>query len=142
MKRTGILSRAICFSILFPVALQAREPKPVTVEVVAKSRESWNGRVLPHYGKGSPEITILRIVVPPSVRLPEHKHPVINAGVLLKGQLTVVTDEGEVLQLRAGEPIVEVVETWHYGENRGEEPAELIMFYAGNKGVPLSVEKN
>ena len=142
MKRTRILAWIVCFSILFPVVLQARKAKPVTVEVVARTGESWNGRVLPHYGKGSPEITILRIVVPPNVRLPEHKHPIINAGVLLKGQLTVVTDEGEVLQLRAGEPIVEVVETWHYGENRGEEPAELIIFYAGNKGVPLSVEKN
>lgn len=34
-----------------------------------------------------------------------------------------------------GRPRVTVV---HYGENRGEEPVELVMVYAGSDGLPLS----
>jgi len=42
--------------------------------------------------------------------------------------------------MEAGDPIVEVVNQWHYGQNEGSEPAELIMFYAGIKGEPITVK--
>jgi len=70
-----------------------------------------------------------------------HTHPVINAGVLLKGQLTVTTESGQVLHLRLYDPIIEVVDTWHYGKNEGDEPAEIIVFYAGIKGESITIKK-
>lgn len=33
-----------------------------------------------------------------------------------------------------------MIGTVHYGENRGDEPAEVIMFYAGTEGLPLKEE--
>lgn len=106
-----------------------------------KSSESWDGHPLPPYKTGTPEITILRITIPPGFSLPMHTHPVINAGVLLKGQLTVTTEEGQVLRLKQDDPIIEVVDTWHYGKNDGDEPAEIIVFYAGVKGESVTVMK-
>ncbi len=73
--------------------------------------------------------------------LPLHQHPVINAGVLLKGELTVVTTDNKTIQLKAGDPIVEVVNTWHYGKNEGNEPAEIIVFYAGIQNKPITIKK-
>ena len=70
-----------------------------------------------------------------------HKHPVINAGVLLRGTLTVESDEGKKLILAAGDPIVELVDRWHRGINEGEAPAEILVFYAGTVGTPLTVKK-
>jgi hypothetical protein len=61
---------------------------------------------------------------------------VINAGVLLSGQLTVVTADEKTLHLKAGDPIVEVVNTSHYGINQGNVPAEIVVFYAGAVEVP------
>jgi quercetin dioxygenase-like cupin family protein len=115
--------------------------KPIAVEKLIQTSNSWNGKKLPNYAKGTPEITLLRIVVQPKTRLPLHTHPVINAGVLLKGSLTVTTEDNKVLNLNAGDPIVEVVNTWHYGENKGDEPAEIIVFYAGTKGTPITVKE-
>ena len=60
-----------------------------------------------------------------------HRHPVINAGVLLKGRRTVVADEDRTFDLEAGGAIVELVNQRHYGKNNGDEPSEIIMFYAG-----------
>jgi quercetin dioxygenase-like cupin family protein len=111
------------------------------VHQLAKSGVSWDGALLPVYPEGHPEITILRIVIPAGETLAEHKHPVINAGVLLKGELTVQTEGGKILHLKAGEAIVEAVDTWHYGKNEGAEPAEIIVFYAGTKGAPITVHK-
>jgi quercetin dioxygenase-like cupin family protein len=112
-----------------------------STEVLVKTTSSWDGTALPQYPMGEPEVTILRITLRPKARLALHKHPVINAGVLLKGELTVVADDGRTFGLAAGDPIVELVNQWHYGKNKGDEPTEIIMFYAGTPGVPITVEE-
>ena len=39
-----------------------------------------------------------------------------------------------------GEPVVEMVNTIHHGENRGTKPVILYMFYLSQKGLPLAVQ--
>lgn len=63
----------------------------------------------------------------------------INAGVLISGELTVLTKDGKTMHLKAGDPIVEVVNTLHYGINQGNVPAEIIVFYAGTIDMPITV---
>lgn len=109
------------------------------IKELVRTTQSWDGVFLPAYPQGQPEITILRITIPAGTRIHTHSHPVINAGVLISGQLTVVTTEGKTLHLRAGDPIVEVVHTQHYGVNEGEGPAEILVFYAGVAGSPSTV---
>jgi quercetin dioxygenase-like cupin family protein len=108
---------------------------------LARSQASWDGALLPDYPKGHPEVTVLRIVIPAGETLAMHKHPVINAGVLLKGELTVFAEGGKTLHLKAGDALVEVAGTWHYGKNEGAEPAEIIVFYAGAEGEQITVHK-
>ena len=120
------------------ISPEANEASTVVKELV-KSTQSWDGKVLPAYPQGQPEITILRINIPPGTRLDTHRHPVINAGMLISGQLTVVTSEGRTLHLKAGDPIVEVVHTLHYGVNEGEVPAEIVVSYAGASDTPITV---
>lgn len=104
----------------------------VEVQRLAHSSQSWNGHPLPAYRPEPPEITILRFRIEPGARLPLHLHPVINAGVLLSGELTVESKAGEILHLKAGEALVELVGELHFGYNAGAEPVDLIVFYAGN----------
>ena len=111
----------------------------VTVTKLISSTNCWDGALLPAYPRQQPNITILRITIPPGVRLHTHSHPVINAGVLLSGQLTVVTAKGATLHLVAGDPIIEVVNTLHYGINEGKTPAEIMVFYAGTLADPTSI---
>ena len=131
----------ICLAVLLSNSVTAKDVNSVKVDVLAKSSFTWDGSELPNYQSGKPEITILRIEIPPGVELPLHEHPVINAGVLLKGELTVITDENKTLHLKAGESIIEVVNTWHYGKNEGKTPAEIIVFYAGIHGMPVTVKE-
>jgi quercetin dioxygenase-like cupin family protein len=131
----------ICFALLLSSSVLAAEVNTAHVDLLAKTSLSWDGSPLPYYPKGTPEITILRIKIPPGVQLSLHRHPVINAGVLLKGELTVVTEDNRTLHLKAGESIVEVVNKWHYGKNEGNEAAEIIVFYAGVQDMPITIEK-
>lgn len=112
-----------------------------TVTLIEAS-ESWNGENLPQYPKGKPKITILKITVPPHSKLSIHKHLVINAGVLTKGELTVVDEQNNILQLKAGDALVELVNTCHYGDNQGDVPAEIIVFYAGTEDLPITITEN
>ncbi len=112
---------------------------PPVVEKLITTRQSWDGASLPAYPHGQPEVTLLRITIPAGTRLHTHSHPVINAGVLLSGSLTVITTEGKTLHLKAGDPIVEVVNTLHYGINEGNVPAEIVVFYAGVADTPITV---
>lgn len=129
----------LCLLSLLAGNVLAADADKVTVNVLAKTDMSWDQNTLPNYPAGKPEVTILRIKIPAGVKLPLHVHPVINAGVLLSGELTVITKDKKRLNLKAGEAIVEVVNTWHYGINEGDKPAEIIVFYAGEKGKPITV---
>jgi quercetin dioxygenase-like cupin family protein len=132
---------ALCLTLLLLGSASAKDPNIIEIEVMAKSSTSWDREDLPDYERGKPEITILKIVIPPGARIPLHKHPMINAGVLLKGSLTVTTEENQRLHLKAGDAIVEVVDKWHHGKNEGNEPAEIVVFYAGTVGEPLSIKE-
>lgn len=132
---------SLLLTFMFSTMLMAVEPEKLEVEVLAKTAHSWNGDALPAYPEGQPLVTILRITIPAGMQLPLHKHPVINAGVLLKGQLTVVTENKDTFYMKTGDSIVELVNKWHYGKNEGDEAAEIIVFYAGTKEQAITVKK-
>ncbi len=131
----------ICLVFVLSGPIWALDAGGIQVDVLAKSDLSWEGSPLPSYTTATPEITILRIKIPPGMQLPLHEHPVINAGVLLRGELTVITEQNEILYLKAGDAIVEVVDKWHYGRNDGNEPAEIIVFYAGGREQPITIKR-
>ena len=70
-----------------------------------------------------------------------HKHPILNIGYLTKGELTVRSEKGDVLVLKPGDPIVELVDIWHYGESTGSEDAEIVVTYVGDQQDPVSIIK-
>ena len=135
------LTLIVCLSFLLLNAC-AGNLKNVNVETLAKSNISWDGQTLPDYPKGQPEVTILRIKIPAGVKLEMHKHPVINAGLMLSGELTVITEKNETLHLKAGDSIIEVVDKWHYGKNEGNKTAEIIVFYAGIVNQPITIKQD
>jgi quercetin dioxygenase-like cupin family protein len=128
----------ICFILLLSGCAYTGE---TTTEVLSKGGSSWDGSSLPSYPIGKPEITVLKITIPPGVQLDMHRHPVINAGVLISGELTVITDDNKTLHLKSGESLIEVVDMWHYGKNEGASTAVIIVFYAGEADLPITVKQ-
>ena len=130
-----------CMVCLFAISCISHQKTKIEVVQLIETTKSWNGDMLPEYSKGQPKITILRIIIPPKKKLEIHKHFVVNAGVLLQGTLRVISDKNDTLYLKKGSPIVELVNTWHYGENIGNTTAEIMVFYAGVEGTPITVFK-
>ncbi|AHJ13673.1 cupin domain-containing protein [Sulfurospirillum multivorans] len=133
------MKKLLCFFLLLSSAVfAAGNVESVTL---VKSDKSWDGSSLPAYPTEAPEISVLKITIPAHTELPLHKHPIINAGYMVKGALKVVTDENKTLQLKAGDALIEVVEKWHYGVNEGDESVEIVVFYAGTKESAYSIKK-
>jgi quercetin dioxygenase-like cupin family protein len=146
LAKTGRIRRRIEKAAVFLLAggviwllAGARPARKIRSTQLLKTRYSWDGTLLPTYPAAQPEVSMWRITVPPGVGLAKHKHPVINAGILTKGELTVRTDSGKTVRLKAGDSIAEVVNTWHYGKNEGKTTAEILVWYAGAEGVPITV---
>ena len=111
----------------------------VLKQELIRSSQSWDGVDLPEYPKGKPELVVMRLVFPVGSRLPWHHHPVINYGILQQGELTIVRQDGKKMVVHAGEALVEMVDTPHYGMNTGDVPVVLDMFYVSQAGLPVSI---
>ena len=127
--------------VLLAGLAQAAEPEPLTAQVLRQATSAWDGSPLPPYPAGTPQVTVLRITLPPGHAVPLHRHPAINAGYVVSGELTIVNEAGRSQRFTAGEAAIETVDQWHYGRNDGTEPTVLIVFYAGLADQPLSVPR-
>lgn len=110
-------------------------------EVLLKTTSTWNNAEYKKIIIKKPEATVLKIILNVNEVLPMHKHDLVNIAYLKKGTLTVVTEDNKEITLHEGEVLPELVGTYHYGKNTGNVPVELIVFYFGEKGTPLFVNK-
>jgi quercetin dioxygenase-like cupin family protein len=109
----------------------------VKTEILAKSTSSWDGTPYKTYPAGQPEVTVVKITIPAHTTLKWHTHPMPNAGYVVSGELTVEKQDGTKKHFTAGEVVLETVGTIHRGIT-GDQPVELIVFYPGTPGMPLS----
>ena len=126
-----------------PVAEQAveqEEVKEVVSTELIRTSQSWDGVELPDYFQGRPELVAVKYVFPAGKKLGWHHHPVMNYGILVQGELTIIGQDGQEKVVHEGEPVVEMVNTIHHGENRGSKPVILYMFYLSQKDLPLAVQ--
>ena len=106
-----------------------------------RTSQSWDGVELPDYLQGRPEIVAVKYEIPAGQKLGWHFHPVMNFGILVQGELTIISQNGTEKVVHEGEAVVEMVDTVHHGENRGDKPVLLYMFYLSQKDIPLSVQQ-
>ena len=105
-----------------------------------RTSQSWDGAELPDYLQGRPELVAVKYEIPAGQKLGWHHHPVMNHGILVQGELTIVSLDGKEKVVHEGEVVVEMVDTIHHGENRGSKPVILYMFYLSQEGLPLAVQ--
>ena len=126
-------------------AEKATQEEENTVQTVSsteliRTSQSWDGVELPDYFQGRPELVAVKYVFPAGQKLGWHHHPVMNYGVLVQGELTIIGLDGKEKTVHEGEAVVEMVNTIHHGENRGTKPVILYMFYLSQEGLPLAVQ--
>lgn len=139
IRKSYIIALFVLITVQFGWAQYGNQAQ---VTKLAETTTSWNGDTLPTYPAGQPKITVLKFIIPPKVRLPNHFHTVINSGYMLKGELTVIDVNNETLLLKEGDVIVELVNKIHHGVNNGDVPVELVVFYAGTTELTNTILEN
>ena len=144
MKKAVLIGLVLLALPLSPPDIRAddghgAEELGVTIKELVNSTKEWDGRSLPSYPAGPPEIKVLSIKIPAGVTLPWHYHPVINAAVILKGRLELYLADGRTKVFGPGEALIEVVNTVHAGKAISNDDVELFVFYAGSKGQSTTV---
>ena len=121
---------------------EADEAAATTVQSteLIRTSQSWDGVELPDYLQGRPELVAVKYVFPVGKKLGWHHHPVMNYGILVQGELTIIGQDGKKKVVHEGEPVVEMVNTIHHGENTGSKPVILYMFYLSQDSLPLAVQ--
>lgn len=137
---TVICSLAILTSCEEARAQDDNPVQQVSSEELIRTSKSWDGVELPDYFQGRPELVAVKYVFPAGKKLGWHHHPVMNYGILVQGELTIIGQDGKEKVVHEGEAVVEMVNTIHHGENRGNKPVILYMFYLSQKGQQLAVQ--
>jgi quercetin dioxygenase-like cupin family protein len=138
--RTLILAGCLA-AVTSTVAAQGAPAKVATAqrETLLQTTQSWNGKPYTHYPTGQPQLTTLKVTIAPHTSLPWHSHPNPNVVYVLSGTLTLHDRAGgKTLVVHQGQAVGESVDDVHRGE-AGDEPAVLLITYAGTPGVPTSV---
>ncbi|MDX1734308.1 MAG: cupin domain-containing protein [Halioglobus sp.] len=128
---------------LFPLllsallALAATATSAAAPERLLDTTTTWEGGAL-SYPEGEARVTAVMLRIDEGDEPPFHCHPVPTMGYVLRGEVEVETASGKTAVFREGDSVVEVMRTVHRGKAlRG--PVEIIVFYAGATGVPVSV---
>ena len=150
MKKRKLWMLAAILTICSTVAVvtackeaNAQSDNPVTSvqsNELIRTSQSWDGVELPDYLQGRPELVAVKYEFPAGQKLGWHHHPVMNYGILVQGELTIIGQDGKEKTVHEGEAVVEMVNTIHHGENRGTKPVILYMFYLSQKDLPLAVQ--
>ena len=105
----------ICGTVAVTTACKeanAQKEEPVasvqSTELIRTS-QSWDGVELPDYFQGRPELVAVKYVFPAGQKLGWHHHPVMNYGILIQGELTIIGQDGKEKTVHEGEPVVDGV---------------------------------
>jgi len=99
---------------------------PPTVVPLASTDKTVTGQTI--VSPEHPTVKAVMVTFMPGDKTVVHTHPFPHYGYMLEGVLTIVnTETGKVFDLKPGEFLVEMLNTAHYGENRGTVPVRLLV---------------
>jgi quercetin dioxygenase-like cupin family protein len=115
--------------------------KSGAVITLLKTLTNSIGQPIAYPREGTSEVTALLVEMAPGEETGWHQHPVPLFGYILTGEITVYQATGEKRVVGPGEVSLESVDVIHNGVNEGLNPCKMIVFVAGIKDMPFTVEE-
>lgn len=134
---------ALVVGVLFAIqTILINSEEKVQSNILTANSVSWDNGAF-QYPTGEANIIVQIIKVFPhgkALSLSIHCHLMPLAAYVLKGAVKVVKPSGETKTFKEGDAFIEVMNKWHKGVF--EKNTELVVFYAGNDALPLSVNED
>lgn len=130
-----VIRGALAFALLCAGAapMLARESRPATPSastVVTQLKSATTTDIGQPITLPQGNVTVIASTyeIPAGATLPVHKHPSARYAFVLAGSLSVTNHEtGETSNYKAGDFVIEMIDTWHSGTNTGTETVRLLV---------------
>ena len=143
MRGTVMKSSVLTLSLMLATSPLHADTQPATSKVVVKPvlsttvTSSGQPIVLP---QKDAQVIVSTYEIPPGAVLPKHKHPFPRYGYVQAGTIEVTNlDIGKTETFKTGDFIVEAVDQWHFGANKGTGPVKLLVIDMVEKGAVNTV---
>jgi len=110
----------------------------VESKIIMQSTKTVTGQDMKYPEAKMPEVTCLRVKIPPGQETGWHSHTVPGYSYVISGVLTLEYANGAAKVFKAGDAFTEVVDTAHNGSNRGAEDVVLVAFFTEDHAVPFT----
>lgn len=112
---------------------------PVVVSPLASSSTTASGQPIALPQKNV-QVLVSRYQIAPGAKLPVHKHPFPRYAYVQSGKLQVTNVANDhSTDYQAGDFIVEMIDQWHWAENIGTDPVQLLVIDQVEEGAPNTV---
>ena len=134
------MNRWICNAALLALIApaQAADQKGPVILQIARTSMTVTGQkiVVPP----NPEVVVSMATFQPGAKIAEHRHPYPHLVYVMDGVLTVTnTQTGKSFEVKKGEFVAEMQDTWHYGENKGAVPVTLFVIDEVPRGTKTNI---
>ena len=135
----GVVGASMLAGVLWTAADNVPQVK-VTPIFASSTTAIGQPVVLP---KVNAEVRVSIYEIPVGARLPVHKHPFPRYAYVLSGKLRVADkDNVRTFDYAAGDFLIEMLDTWHFGTNTGNEPVRLLVIDQVEAGQPNTIPFN
>ena len=132
MTQRRMLALFVAPFLVTPLAAQVK----ATATPMLQSTVTVAGAPIVYPKTDSAEITALRLEIAPGGETGRHMHPNPTFVYVLEGAIDVEMEGGAVHSYKAGDCVLEVVNTWHNTKNKGTIPAKVLVVFVGAHGKP------
>lgn len=135
------LVTGICCLALAACSSTHDHKEAISSTQLIKTTTTWDGKPISYPTHEKAQVTALMIEIPVNGETGWHRHPVPSFAMIVQGTLDVMLRDGRVNHLKAGDPLVEVVDTAHNGRNTGDVPVKIMVFYTGTVNNVLTIKE-
>lgn len=135
-----LIAIVLCLSLSACASTHTAEK--ITSTQLLQTTTTWDGKAVTYPTDAKAQVTALMIEIPVNGETGWHRHPVPSFAMIVDGTLDVMLKDGSVNYLKAGDPLVEVVDTAHNGRNTGNVPVKIMVFYTGTVNSILTIKEN
>lgn len=132
----------LTLTLLAIISLTARSQySGLNIKELLRTDTTSIGQKIIYPDFADPEVTMLKITIPPGKSTGWHKHNIPVFAYVVKGTLTVELEDHQVKKFKEESTFAEVRNTYHNGSNMEDTDLVLIAIYVGGKGQKLSIPK-
>lgn len=136
------MNKIILFFTLFSMTMSAQQYNgKLKIEKMLKSEVNSMGQKIVYPQVKDAEVTMMKITFSPGETTGWHKHDIPVFSYIIKGTLTVETEDHKITEFKENSCFAESYNIYHKGTNKGETDLVVFVIYLGGDRKDLSIKQ-